>query len=117
MTRPLALTWMMGCWILERSFTSRLAKRERKRGSRNIRGKGVLKLPIQLQMLDSGEELHVKIGREGEGEQGEGVIKLPVQQVRHDKTIGNDVDDEVLDPREELHLVQALKIGINRQDK
>jgi hypothetical protein len=36
--------------------------------------------------------------------------------VRHDETIGNDMDDEVLDPGEELHLVQALKIGINRQD-
>ncbi len=36
--------------------------------------------------------------------------------MRHDETVGNDVDDEVLDPGEELHLVQALKIGINRQD-
>ncbi len=25
--------------------------------------------------------------------------------MRHDETIGNDVDDEVLDHREELHLV------------
>ncbi len=25
--------------------------------------------------------------------------------MRHDKTIGNDVDDEVLDPGEALHLV------------
>jgi hypothetical protein len=25
--------------------------------------------------------------------------------VRHDETVGNDVDDEVLDPREELHLL------------
>ncbi len=41
---------------------------------------------------------------------------LPVQKVRHDETVGNDVDDEVLDSGEELHLVQALKIGINRQD-
>jgi hypothetical protein len=42
------------------------------------------------------------------------IIVLPVEKMGHDQTVGNDVDDEVLDTREQLHLVQALKIGIDR---
>ncbi len=30
---------------------------------------------------------------------------FPIPWMRHDETIGNDVDNEVLDPGEELHLV------------
>jgi hypothetical protein len=37
--------------------------------------------------------------------------------VRHDETIGNDVDDEVLDPEEALHLVGGGSGGRRRKGR
>jgi hypothetical protein len=39
---------------------------------------------------------------------------IPVEKVRHDETIGNDVNDEVLDPSEQLY--KLFKFNINCGD-
>jgi hypothetical protein len=38
-------------------------------------------------------------------------VALPVEKVRHDETVGNDVDDEVLNATEQLHKLFKCKIN------
>ena len=36
-------------------------------------------------------------------------LEIPVQEVGHDEAVGDDMDDDVLDPGEQLHLLTILK--------